>query len=247
MIAYMFHAIGELDNKDWADPHYSFSKDKFEEFLGSVGPVVSLKLAIENKLKRASIVTFDDGHISNYIAGKFMYENGYGTADFFINPDLVGSAHYMSWQQISELCEWGMSIQSHGLDHQYLSDCSNQELKRQLRESKRIIEEKIGQAVTILAPPGGRFDKNTSKIAFEMGYQYIANSQPGRVGRAFKYHIPRLAVLKNYSADDLVSALKPFSPLIMKLKAKYLVLKIVKALLGNRTYDNVRSKLMGDN
>ncbi len=247
MIVYMFHAIGELDSDDWADPHYSFSESNFREFLANVGSVVSLKFALENNLKKGVVVTFDDGHVSNYFAAKYIYENGYGTADFFINPEFVGNDFYMSWQQIGDLSEWGMSVQSHGLDHQYLSDCSDPELARQLQESKRLIEQKIGQAITILAPPGGRFDSRTTRMASEFGYQCIANSQPGRMGATFNYHIPRLAVLKHYNAHDLVSAQNLFSPLIIKLKVKYVALKIVKTLLGNRSYDLIRLKLLGDN
>jgi len=247
MIAYMFHAIGELESDDWADPHYSYSTDKFKEFLNSVKSIVSLQFAIEHKLKEAVVVTFDDGHISNYYAAKYIHYKGIGSADFFINPDLVGKPYYMNWQQISELCGWGMSIQSHGLDHQYFPDCDDQELMRQLKESKRLIEENINQSISILAPPGGRFDKRTSKLASELGYRCIANSKPGWVSDVSRYHVPRLAVLKNYSVQDLVSAQKPVSLLVIKLKVKYAILKVVKMLLGNRNYDKARFRLLGEN
>ncbi len=246
MLVYMFHAIGELHEDDWADPHYSFSVEKFKAFLADVKTVVSLKLAIEHNIKEAVVVTFDDGHISNYNAAKYMYENQYGTADFFINPDLVGNQYYMNWQQIRELSSWGMSIQSHGLDHQYLSDCDDQELIRQLKESKRLIEKNINETVSILAPPGGRFDRRSSKLAFKLGYQCIANSIPGRVSNISCYHLPRLAVLKHYSVQDLISVQQLFSLLMIKLKLKYAILKVVKTLLGNHYYDKVRFRLVGD-
>ncbi len=247
MIAYMFHAIGELEGDDWADPHYSYSDDNFRKFLKAVKSVVSLQYAIENKLKNAVVLTFDDGHISNYYAAKYIHENEFGTADFFINPDYIGNPYYMSWHQVIELVSWGMSIQSHGLDHQYLSDCDDQELMRQLKESKQVIEESINQVITILAPPGGRFDKRVSKLASELGYKCIANSKPGWVSDVSSYHVPRLAVLKNYSVQDLISSQKLSSSLVLKLKVKYVSLKIVKMLLGNRNYDNVRFRLLGGN
>jgi peptidoglycan/xylan/chitin deacetylase (PgdA/CDA1 family) len=246
MIAYMFHAIGKLEDGDWADPHYSYSDEKFKLFLKSVKAVVSLHFAIKNELKKAVIVTFDDGHISNYYAAKYMYENKYGTADFFVNPDHIGKPYYMSWLQLKELQSWGMSIQSHGLDHQYLSDCDDQELVRQLKESKRLIEANMDQKVTILAPPGGRFDKRTSDVAMRLGYRCIANSKPGRVWGVSNFHIPRIAVLKNYSVEDLVAAKNPLSLLVVKLKIKYMILKIIKTLLGNKQYDKFRLKLVGE-
>jgi peptidoglycan/xylan/chitin deacetylase (PgdA/CDA1 family) len=241
----MFHAIGELSDGDWADPHYSFSDEKFKDFLKQTKKVVSLKNTIKNKINDSVVVTFDDGHISNYFAAKYMFENNYGSADFFINPERVGDEFYMTWQHINELCCWGMSIQSHGLDHQYLSDCDDSELDRQLRDSKNIIEQHTNQPVTILAPPGGRFDKRTSQLAADLGYQCIANSQPGKVRNIDSYHFSRFAVLTGYSVNDLLSAQKKINIITLKLQMKYVVLKIIKTLLGNARYDKIRIKLIG--
>ncbi len=245
MIVYMFHAIGDVCEDDWADPHYSYSEEKFERFIKASQPVFSLKEIRCSSTKKATVITFDDGHISNYKAAKLMHDNGYGFADFFINPDKVGQPFYMNWEQIVELSEMGMSVQSHGLDHSYFTDCDGQELKRQLKQSKLIIEKHTHQPVSILAPPGGRYDLRTSKLAIGLGYQCIANSHPGKVRNTSQYLIPRLAVLKGYSVSTLTSAQNWFSPLIVKLKIKYALLKIIKLVLGNQSYDHIRGRLMG--
>jgi len=244
---FMFHAIGSVSESDWADPHYSCSEEVFHAFLKGAGKVSSLKESIAGKSDSKTIVTFDDGHISNYDAAKYMWENDLGTADFFINPERVGQSFYMNWDQIRELKEQGMSIQSHGLDHQYLSDCSDEELHRQLLESKRIIEKHIGTEVTILAPPGGRFDARTETLCHRIGYKHIAHSIPGHVSNSNRFLVPRISVLHHHTAEILMNAQSPLSLLILKQKIKYKVLAVAKFLLGNERYDKLRWQVLGDN
>lgn len=246
-VVYMFHAIGEIESKDWADPHYSYSMEKFKSLLDSFKKVSSFQYLVEKERDDLVIITFDDGHISNYQAAKYIYDNNLGAADFFINPEKVGSPYYMTWDQIKELDAWGMSIQSHGLDHQYLSDCDDVELHRQLLLSKKIIEEKIEKKVTLLAPPGGRYDDRVIRLSKSCGYSHILNSEPGHIANIQNILIPRMAVLNNHAVTDLISMRSKYSIRNLKSKAKYLALSIVKKLIGNTRYDRFRWYLMGEN
>lgn len=246
LIVYMFHAIGEIADDDWADPHYGYEKIKFEEFLASIGKIQSLRAANDNQNKTIPVVTFDDGHISNYYAAKYIKDNDFGTADFFINPEKVGSPYYMTWDEIRHLHQWGMSIQSHGLDHKYLSDCDDVELHRQLLKSKLMIEEAVDTKVTILAPPGGRYDNRVMTLSKKMGYQFIANSAPGGLKSFDDYLVPRYAVLKSHSITDLLSLNKTNNLLAFKIKSKYMVLLIIKKILGNKQYDKFRWLILGE-
>lgn len=245
-VIYMFHAIGELDAEDWADSHYSFSREKFIDFLRQAKHVKSLKQGLVDNTNQGCFMTFDDGHISNYWAGKYIAENSFGSADFFINPAKVGQAYYMSWEQIKELSELGMSIQSHGLDHRFLSDLTDEELVYQLEESKRLIEKELKQEVTILAPPGGRYDKRTVIEAQRLGYRLISNSQPGRVKSFNNYLQPRVAVMKNSIVDQLLANQKRLNYKMLLQQAKYTALKLGKRLVGNERYEKIRWFILGD-
>ena len=245
---FMFHAIGDIDVDDWADKHYSFSEDKFYSFIHHFDRVISLKEAITlGNVNDLPVVGFDDGHISNYQAAKVLHAHNGSTADFFINPEFVGQPYYMSWDQLRELHEMGMSIQSHGLNHQYLSDCSDSELRKQLQESKRLLEHKLPLNVTILAPPGGRFDRRTVSIAKELGYQTIANSIPGRVNLFSQFLLPRIPVMYNNSVALLIDCCKgSFNMHVSKLIIKYRLTKLLKVVMGNRRYEQFRLKMLGD-
>lgn len=244
-VIYMFHAIGELESDDWADPHYSFSREKYIEFLNKAKSVKSIKQAQSKNSKHGCIMTFDDGHISNYWAGKYIAENGYGSADFFINPAKVGLPYYMSWQQIKALADLGMSIQSHGLDHSFLSDLDDDELCYQLSESKKIIEAHVDQRVTILAPPGGRYDKRTVSKARELGYQIMSISRPGRVKDINDFIQPRIAVMKKSSVDQLLANRNRLNHKIIIQKVKYSSLKLGKRVIGNERYEKLRWFILG--
>jgi peptidoglycan/xylan/chitin deacetylase (PgdA/CDA1 family) len=242
----MFHAIGELEAKDWADLHYSFDQEKFIDFLARVNIVMSLDQLMAGKHNQGCVMTFDDGHISNYWAGRYIAENGYGSADFFINPAKVGQAYYMSWEQIQELSDMGMSIQSHGLDHSFLSDLNDDELIHQLAESKRIIEEKVNQPVTILAPPGGRYDERTIKQAKRLGYLAMPISKPGRVNDLTAFLQPRVAVMHKSSVSELLANKDRLNLKILLQQLKYTILRISKTVVGNERYERIRWFILGD-
>lgn len=244
-VIYMFHAIGELKSDDWADPHYSFSREKFIEFLNKAKSVKSLKQAQSDHSKQGCIMTFDDGHISNYWAGKYIAENGYGSADFFINPAKIGLPYYMSWQQLKELSALGMSIQSHGLDHSFLSDLDDKALIYQLSKSKKLIETNLNQSVTILAPPGGRYDRRTVAEARGLGYQIMSISKPGRVKNINDFIQPRIAVMKNSSVDQLLDNQNQLNHKIILQQIKYSGLKLGKRIIGNERYEKLRWFILG--
>jgi peptidoglycan/xylan/chitin deacetylase (PgdA/CDA1 family) len=245
-IVYMFHSIGDLDINDSADPHYNYALKKFITLLKTVGPVTSIREALTNQCLDSSIVTFDDGHISNYAAAIAMHEQKIGVADFFVNPNMVGEKDYMTWNQLREISALGMSIQSHSLDHVYLSDCSYAEQSNQLKKSKEIIEHNIGSVVSILAPPGGRYNSDTVKISEKVGYQVITNSKPGVWHRLDQKLIPRIPVHINDSIRKLASCSEKNSLYVRKLKAKYIVTGLAKKSLGNNNYEKLRSTVLGE-
>jgi peptidoglycan/xylan/chitin deacetylase (PgdA/CDA1 family) len=243
---YMFHSIGDLVEKDSADIHYNYPNDKFIEFLRRIGPVTSIVKSLDSDLPIRPILTFDDGHISNYDAALKLVENNLGCGDFFVNPNLVGKKDFMSWSQLRELSFMGMSIQSHSFDHIYLSDCTEKEQRYQLISSKLKIEDEIGKDVSILAPPGGRYNKITIEISKEIGYQAIAISKPGVWKDKDQFLIPRIPVMVNDSVIKLAECSESNSKYIKKLKRKYYLTGIVKKALGNKAYEQLREKIIGD-
>lgn len=241
-IVYMFHAIGSGEALAGSDPYYAYSIEKFKQFLNETEQCRSIKDVLAGHHSKV-VVTFDDGHISNFHAAEIIKDKLGGSADFFINPNTVDTKHYLNWSQLREMVSMGMSIQSHSLDHLYLSDMSKAEQKRQLETSKKTIEDKLDIPVSILAPPGGRYNQDTIDLCHELGYEHLSVSEPGKWSGG--YISPRLAVYKDTKTSSLLGCSKVFSPLLVSQLIKYKITGKAKTLLGNESYELIRSKILG--
>jgi peptidoglycan/xylan/chitin deacetylase (PgdA/CDA1 family) len=248
---FMYHAVYDsIDLLIDADPFYAVS---FETFIKQVElckinnkPVKSIAnvLASSKLNKTFCVFTFDDGHISNYKAAKILNQYGY-TADFFINSANIGKNNFLDNRHIQEMMQWGMSIQSHGHEHFYISDLSDEDATRQLLQSKEIIEKITQQTVNIFAPPGGRINTVIEGIAFKLGYIAIANSKPGVWNDISNTsNIPRLPIL-NTTDISMFEKWLCLDPLIMfKLYLNYQLKKTMKIVLGNGSYEKLRAFLL---
>lgn len=76
----------------------------------------------------------------------------------------------LTWAQVRELADAGVEIGSHTLSHPHLSRISDDAIRRELAESRRILETKIGRPVTRIGYPYGNYDERVMRIAEEVGY-----------------------------------------------------------------------------
>ena len=124
-------------------------------------------------------LTFDDGWRGNYLYGYPILQEYGLKATFFVATDLIGKPFYMTWEDIKEMAASGMSIQSHTVTHQPLAHMGVERVLFELSESKRVIEERLGQEVRHLSLPHGSKNGKTWPIAKEIGYQSICTSDVG--------------------------------------------------------------------
>jgi peptidoglycan/xylan/chitin deacetylase (PgdA/CDA1 family) len=130
-----------------------------------------------NQNKYKIIITFDDGHLSNYMWALPLLKKYKFTATFFVVPAWVGTEPYMTWDQIRELAKSGMEIGSHTLTHPFLIKLSLQQIKSEFADSKRRIEDKIQQPCDYVAIPYGFTEPEYEEIAQECGYKGICDSK----------------------------------------------------------------------
>lgn len=248
---FMYHAIYDsIETLDDADPFYAISTDVFEEQIKLCKKNNKLVGSISEVLRNSApnqpscIFTFDDGHISNFKAAKTLHKYGY-TADFFINSSNIGKKNFLDADQLIEMVKWGMSIQSHGHEHLYISDLVKEDVYHQLLKSKRLIESVTGQAVNVFAPPGGRINSGVKNIALKLNYEAIANSKPGVWDNASdKFNIPRLPILNATKLSEFEDWLNVKFTSIFNLYYKYQIKKIMKIFLGNNLYEKIRFFLL---
>lgn len=243
----MYHAIDE-GGEGGADPHYTVTPRGFREHLDAILAAGARPASVASMLERDAAgavgLTFDDGHASNASAALLISDAG-GTADFFVNPSSVGKRHFLDWPALREMAAAGHSIQSHGQTHRYLDELHEGQIERELADSKAAIEDAIGAAVTLFAPPGGRLRPCVAPLARKLGYRALCHSRPG-VWRdpAALWDIPRLAVLAGTSGEQLTRWVRADGAEITRLAVRHALLSGAKRVLGNQGYERLRDRVL---
>ncbi len=147
------------------------------------------------------LLTFDDGFES--IAQNAIPQvqaRGWGAVVFlisgFVGRDdswdvrvLGGSRPLLNWSEVRALASAGIVFGSHSRTHRDLTALSSVRLRAELCDSKREIEDQVGQPVTLLSYPFGRHSERVRDAAREAGYD-AAFCVSGATGD--RYAIPRV-------------------------------------------------------
>ena len=175
--------------------------------------------------KKAVIISIDDGYRSTYdIAYPILKKYGF-KATLFIYTDFIGaSRNALTWDQLKKMKADGFEIGSHTLSHSDLTRQKEGEdtqtymsrIDRELRESKQIIDKKLGQNTILLAFPFGRYNPSVLEISKRLDYQVAATVKRG--GNPFfanPFVLKRAQVLKK-DMKSFTSELKSFHELSLK-------------------------------
>jgi peptidoglycan/xylan/chitin deacetylase (PgdA/CDA1 family) len=79
-------------------------------------------------------------------------------------------ASMMTWEQVGELAR-EHEIGSHTMSHALLPGCSDAELEREVRGSRRVLEEQLGARVTSFCYPNGDHDRRSVDAVRRAGYR----------------------------------------------------------------------------
>lgn len=90
-------------------------------------------------------------------------------------PELAGDdpeeLATMTWDQLRGLADDGVQIGSHGVSHAHLPALADEELRRELAESRESIESELGRPCIDLAYPYGEHDERVRGLARQAGYE----------------------------------------------------------------------------
>ncbi len=194
-------------------------------------------------LPKQVILTFDDGHYSNYrLAFPVLQKYGF-RATFFIIADRVDRDEYhMSSVQLNKMVERGMEIGSHGLTHTYLPLLKHAEIEYELQGSKRILESILQQPVEYFAFPGGHYNQHILELLTSAGYKGACSCLQGLNNlRIHPYLLKRIEIRKRYSLRDFEYVFRPVNMVF------YQFLDFGKGLIrrsiGLDAYTQIRTRL----
>lgn len=243
----MYHAIVD-DGEDprGADLHYAVARSVFTRHLDLVREsglhASSVRRLLDAPAPRGVAFTFDDGHVSNAWAAEALHRAG-ASGDFFVNSAHVGTPGFLDWAALREMADAGMSIQSHGHQHRYLDELDAAAVDDELRRSKQTIEDRIGHAVTLFAPPGGRVAPGLLQTARRLGYDAVCSSRVD-VWNGRANEVPRFAILRGTTPQRVRGWVNREPREVLASRVRYHVLRAGKGLLGNGAYDKLRGLLL---
>ncbi len=160
----------------------------------------------ENKKpdKRSVVITFDDGYLDNYTNAYPILKKYKIPATISVVPSWVGRPDIMSWEQIKELNDEGLiEIVSHSLSHRPLDTLNKGLIIEELRQSKRILEEKLKTDIDYFCYPCGSFTSFVKELAKFYGYKAALATHPdARIDLNDIYAIRRIRI--SQSSDNML-------------------------------------------
>ena len=156
---------------------------------------------------QATLITFDDGYLDNLLgAAPVLQRHGF-PAVLFVSVGRVGSdtpfPHderagvlnpALDWDDIAEIERLGVRVESHGVNHVPLATLADDAAERQLTESKRILEERLGRRIRAyayvkggVADFGDRHQVMLRRAGYEVAFTTVTGSnRPGADPLALK-------------------------------------------------------------
>jgi peptidoglycan/xylan/chitin deacetylase (PgdA/CDA1 family) len=136
--------------------------------------------AIVDALPQAGVgLAFDDGNASDVESALPALSSRELSARFFVLAGRIGSAGYLSAEDVAELSAAGMKIGSHGRDHRDWRGLTRGELREELVSSRAVLAELAGADITEAACPFGSYDRRVLSTLRATGYQQVFTSDGG--------------------------------------------------------------------
>ncbi|MEL6525113.1 MAG: polysaccharide deacetylase family protein [Chloroflexota bacterium] len=187
----LYHQISVLT--DALDPYgISVTPDNFAAQMQYLADndytVMKLSDAIKQMRKDDSalpdkcvVITFDDGYRDNMTNALPILEKHSFPATIFTVADHVGKfavwdgdigaqMPLLTWDEMRDMLPHGIEFGSHTCTHVHLPDMDDDVVEREVRTSKRIIEDHLGVAVETLAYPYEEFNQTSLMMTERAGY-----------------------------------------------------------------------------
>lgn len=176
--------------------------------------VVSLETAIKGITEETPLpenavaITFDDGYENIYLNGwPILKEYGYPFTVFVATDSIDESySQMLSWDQLREMKDAGVSIANHSSDHGYLvrhrkfDDVWLNETLENLTDSQQRLSEELGQDIPKwFAYPYGEFNAPLADALKDLGYIAFAQHSGGAWKGSNMQAIPRFAAAGIYA------------------------------------------------
>jgi len=197
----------------------SMPKEKFREQLKTIkdSGYITLTMAqlndylFKNKPipEKSVVITFDDGYSDNYTNAFPILKEFNMKATIFVISSYLTRDSYLTSEEIKEMSDYGIDIESHTVSHVKLSTLSYKDQLKELKNSKETIENITDKPVISIAYPEGKFNKDTKKATLEAGYSMGFTIDRGYADRNDNpAQLNRICVDYTYKPNNIINVLK---------------------------------------
>ncbi|CAN5472975.1 hypothetical protein BH18VER1_BH18VER1_10670 [soil metagenome] len=197
VIIYGYHRFEKTVRRPDTEMTPEMFEAQMKELQDMKIPVIGLqdflawKRGEKNIPPKAAIITLDDGWRTQYDVGwPILKKYGYPFTLFIYTEGVKGMKYgggaAMSWEQLAEMRDAGVDIQGHSATHQDLRRSFDKVqkkklnpeeyqdfLKREIVESKQLLEQKLGIRVNSFAVPFGYINDPVREYISKAGYEAI--------------------------------------------------------------------------
>lgn len=217
-----------------ADAHYLYAvtPEQFAAHLEVLAPAAG-------RCPPAAQISFDDGDASIYEHALPRLQACHTRATLFITAGWIGSRPgFLTWTQLAELARLGHAIQSHSWSHPFLPACGPRQLGEELRQSKQVLEDRLGLPVTEISMPAGRWNRRVLAACAAAGYTRVFTSDAGARPRSLAgvQIIGRYMARRQDTAAAIAAWLAADPAALRWLRLRRLAGRGLQGLLGDRLY-----------
>jgi len=110
---------------------------------------------------------------------------------------------------------------SHTISHAFMTRCTEEDLRKEIRESKSALESWTNATVDCFSYPYGNFDGRERQHLIDFGYQLAATTENAFITpEVDRYRVPRFSVANNISFPEaicnMVGVWRPFADALKK-------------------------------
>jgi len=160
--------------------------------------------------EKSALITIDDGYVSAYeIAWPILKKFDYPFTMFVYTQYINSGGKSIRWDQLAEMRDAGVEIGCHSLTHQNLKARLSKSaaeikqmgydewLRKEIIESKRILEKQLGIKASVFAYPEGAYNERAREIVKEAGYEAAFSAY----GQRNTFTTPAIDIIGRYAVE----------------------------------------------
>ena len=250
---FVYHRFGE-NKYPSTNIKISQFKKHIEELTNNNYNVISIEQIIDafinkkNLPKKTVGLTIDDAFKSVYKkAWPLLKESGLPFT-IFVSTGHVSSRSksYMTWEEIKELSDSGVSIGHHTVNHPHLVNKSIDVLEDEIENANNAFQENLGYVPDIFSYPYGEYNLQIKDFIKEKKFKAAFGQQSGIAFNEIDiFELPRFSLNEQYGSVERFKFAANSKPLAVKeITPRDLVIKDVNPpLMGFTLINDIKRKI----